>query len=249
MRDEKGRAFSLKESEKQYATQRLGGGMISDEQIISVSASKITGGDVPGAGTLENALTIRESGKDDIVFDGAQPETITIPIVEQSLSNSSLNAISNKAVTLALADKAPNSGSAPNLTVGVANKTKSPLTFTGASTGTFDGSVALSINIPEAPTVPTKTSELTNDSGFLTSVPAEYVTDTELTAKGYQTSSDVSGAITTALTPYLKSADADTTYVKTADLTDAINSAITAALANYYTKTEADARFEPKTTV
>ena len=124
MRDEKGRAFSLKESEKQYATQRLGGGMISDEQIISVSASKITGGDVPGAGTLENALTIRESGKDDIVFDGAQPETITIPIVEQSLSNSSLNAISNKAVTLALADKAPNSGSAPNLTVGVANKTK-----------------------------------------------------------------------------------------------------------------------------
>lgn len=40
----------------------------------------------------------------------------------------------------------------------------------------------------ELPTVPTKTSELTNDSNFLTSVPDEYVTDDELTAKGYLTS-------------------------------------------------------------
>lgn len=35
--------------------------------------------------------------------------------------------------------------------------------------------------------VPTKTSELTNDSGFITSVPSEYVTESELTAKGYLT--------------------------------------------------------------
>lgn len=34
-------------------------------------------------------------------------------------------------------------------------------------------------------TVPTKVSELTNDSGYLKSVPSEYVTETELTAKGY----------------------------------------------------------------
>ena len=39
------------------------------------------------------------------------------------------------------------------------------LTFTGAVTGSYDGSEALSVNIP---TVPTKTSQLTNDSGFLT---------------------------------------------------------------------------------
>lgn len=36
--------------------------------------------------------------------------------------------------------------------------------------------------------VPTKTSQLTNDSGFLTSVPSQYVTETELTGKGYLTS-------------------------------------------------------------
>ena len=35
--------------------------------------------------------------------------------------------------------------------------------------------------------IPTKTSELTNDSGFITSIPDEYVTDSELTAKGYIT--------------------------------------------------------------
>lgn len=65
------------------------------------------------------------------------------------------------------------------------------------------------LGIPGA--VPTKVSELTNDSGyqtaanvnsivdgkgFLTSIPEEYVTDTELTGKGYQTASQVETAIT-----------------------------------------------------
>ena len=40
------------------------------------------------------------------------------------------------------------------------------ITFTGAVTGVYDGSTPMSVNIP---TVPTKTSQLTNDSGFLTS--------------------------------------------------------------------------------
>ena len=40
------------------------------------------------------------------------------------------------------------------------------ITFTGAVTGIYDGSTPMSVNIP---TVPTKTSQLTNDSGFLTS--------------------------------------------------------------------------------
>ena len=35
--------------------------------------------------------------------------------------------------------------------------------------------------------IPKKTSQLTNDSGFLTKVPSEYVTDAELNAKGYLT--------------------------------------------------------------
>lgn len=39
------------------------------------------------------------------------------------------------------------------------------ITFTGAVTGSYDGSEPLSVNIP---TIPTKTSQITNDSGYLT---------------------------------------------------------------------------------
>ena len=37
-------------------------------------------------------------------------------------------------------------------------------------------------------TVPTKTSQLINNSGFITTIPEEYITETELNAKGYLTS-------------------------------------------------------------
>ena len=48
--------------------------------------------------------------------------------------------------------------------------------------------------VREVYAIPSKTSELTNDSGFLTSVPEEYVTETELEAKGYLTKhQDISG--------------------------------------------------------
>lgn len=43
-------------------------------------------------------------------------------------------------------------------------------------------------DLSNKPTIPTKVSDLTNDSGYLTSIPAEYVTETELNAKGYLTS-------------------------------------------------------------
>ena len=45
--------------------------------------------------------------------------------------------------------------------------------------------------LPSSTSIPTKVSDLENDSGFLSSVPAEYVTETELKAKGYATTSDV----------------------------------------------------------
>lgn len=45
--------------------------------------------------------------------------------------------------------------------------------------------------LPASTKVPTKTSELDNDMGFLSAVPAEYVTETELKARGYATTNDV----------------------------------------------------------
>ena len=61
-----------------------------------------------------------------------------------------------------------------------------------------DAAIQTAIGNIDIPTVPTKTSELTNDSnfvtetaletkGYLTAIPAEYVTDTELNNKGYLT--------------------------------------------------------------
>lgn len=49
---------------------------------------------------------------------------------------------------------------------------------TVAFTGSYD-------DLLNKPTIPTKTSDLTNDSDFLTAVPEEYITDTELEEKGY----------------------------------------------------------------
>lgn len=43
----------------------------------------------------------------------------------------------------------------------------------------------------DIPAVPTKTSQLTNDSGYITNIPGEYITETELNAKGYATTSQI----------------------------------------------------------
>ena len=52
--------------------------------------------------------------------------------------------------------------------------------------------------------IPTLTSQLTNDSGFITEIPSEYITETELNDKGYLTEhQDISGK-----------ADKETTYTK-----------------------------------
>ena len=60
--------------------------------------------------------------------------------------------------------------------------------FTDLKTVAFTGSYT---DLSNKPDIPTKTSELSNDSGFLTSVPSEYVTDTELDGKGYALASDI----------------------------------------------------------
>ena len=45
--------------------------------------------------------------------------------------------------------------------------------------------------LPVGTKIPTKTSDLTNDSGYLTQIPEEYVTETELGQKGYVTEDDI----------------------------------------------------------
>ena len=70
--------------------------------------------------------------------------------------------------------------------------------------------------------IPSKTSDLVNDSGFLTQIPDEYVTETELDAKGYLTEHqsladyakkseipDVSGFLTSIPDEYVTEAELD----------------------------------------
>ena len=45
--------------------------------------------------------------------------------------------------------------------------------------------------LPVGTKIPTKTSDLTNDSGYLTQIPEEYVTETELGQKGYVVEDDI----------------------------------------------------------
>ena len=48
-------------------------------------------------------------------------------------------------------------------------------------------------------TIPTKTSDLTNDSNFLSSIPSEYITEGELNLKNYQNNTEVQNKINTEI--------------------------------------------------
>ena len=68
------------------------------------------------------------------------------------------------------------------------------LTTSISLNGTVYSHVDGTITLPDYPTIPTKTSDLINDSEFLTSIPTEYITEAKLNEKGYLTEhQDISG--------------------------------------------------------
>ena len=69
------------------------------------------------------------------------------------------------------------------------------------ASGETGGGVADSVdwsNVQNKPTIPTNTSQLTNDSGFITNVPDEYITETELNARRYASEQYVDDAVNNA---------------------------------------------------
>lgn len=80
--------------------------------------------------------------------------------VDDALSSTSTNPVQNKVITNALNAKANTSSLASVATTGNYNDLS---------------------NKPTIPTVPTNVSAFTNDAGYITSVPSEYVTESELT--------------------------------------------------------------------
>ena len=110
---------------------------------------------------------------------------------------------------------------------------------------TFSGNYNDLTNKPTIPTVPTNISSFTNDSGYITSIPSEYITETELTAKGYATENYVTTAIDNAqlsggsgetvdMTKYALKTDIPT---KTSELTND-SEFITEIPTEYITETE-----------
>ena len=83
------------------------------------------------------------------------------------------------------------------------------------------------ITSDDLPTVPTKVSDLANDKNYISSIPSEYVTETELTAKKYLTSVPSTYALKTDIpTVPTKTSDLtnDSGYLSTKDITGTINS-------------------------
>ena len=97
------------------------------------------------------------------------------------------------------------------------------------------------------PSVPSKVSELENDSNYLSSIPEEYVTDTELNAKGYLTShQDLSAYALKTDIPTVPSLDG---YATTEYVNNAVSNIPTTDLSNYYTKNETYSKTEVDTLV
>lgn len=97
------------------------------------------------------------------------------------------------------------------------------------------------------PSVPSKVSQLENDSNYLSSIPEEYVTDTELNAKGYLTShQDLSAYALKTEIPTVPSLDG---YATTEYVNNAVSNIPTTDLSNYYTKNETYSKTEVDTLV
>ena len=97
------------------------------------------------------------------------------------------------------------------------------------------------------PSVPSKVSQLENDSNYLSSIPEEYVTDTELNAKGYLTQhQDLSAYALKTEIPTVPSLDG---YATTEYVNNAVSNIPTTDLSNYYTKAETYSKTEVDTLV
>lgn len=97
------------------------------------------------------------------------------------------------------------------------------------------------------PSVPSKVSQLENDSNYLSSIPEEYVTDTELNAKGYLTEhQDLSTYALKTEIPTVPSLDG---YATTQYVDNAVSNVPKTDLSNYYTKAETYSKTEVDTLV
>ena len=112
------------------------------------------------------------------------------------------------------------------------------------STNVYTKTEADEVFLPKTTVIPTKTSELTNDSGFITSIPEEYVTNTEMTAYA-QPKGDYALKSELFSKSYNDLTDKPTIPTKTSELTND-SGFITEIPAEYITQTEMQEYAQPK---
>lgn len=118
-----------------------------------------------------------------------------------------------------------------------ANITSKPDFKTVATTGSYN-------DLIDKPTIPTKTSELTNDSGFITSIPEEYVTETELAGKNYATVSQIPSLDGYATEAWVGEQGYLTEHQDISNLATKEELALKADSANVYSKSETYTKVE-----
>jgi len=141
-------------------------GALSDEVTVPTKTSDLvndsgflTSAPVTSVNSKTGAVTLTAS---DV---GALPSDTQIPTRTSQLTNDSgfLTGVPSEYVTES------------ELATAISGKANRSELAAVATSGQYS-------DLTGKPTIPTKTSELTNDSGFLSSVPSEYVTETELAA-------------------------------------------------------------------
>lgn len=162
-----------------------------------------TGPNIVGAAEVDYAEAAAEAPIDTFLGDGSYNKTtwatgdkITsgkLNKIEDALYQINKNGdyVTSQELEIALRSKA----NASHTHSDYALKSSIPKVPTKTSDLVNDSGYITNVTLP---TVPTKTSQLTNDSGYITGVPSEYVTDSELTAKNYANKDYVISAINNA---------------------------------------------------
>ena len=159
---------------------------VTETELSTAISGKADTSDIPNVSGFESKtdanakLTEAKAYTDTKVADLVNSAPTTLDTLGELATAIQENETVVDALNSAIGSKANKSDLATVATSGSYNDLTNKPTL-------FSGNYNDLTNKPTIPTVPTKVSAFTNDAGYLTSVPSEYVTETELNAKGYLT--------------------------------------------------------------
>lgn len=159
---------------------------VTDTELSSAISGKADSSDIPDVSGFESKtdasskLTEAKAYTDTKVANLVNSAPTTLDTLGELATAFQENETVVDTLNSAIGNKANKSDLATVATSGSYNDLTNKPTL-------FSGNYNDLTNKPTIPTVPTNVSAFTNDSGYLTAIPAEYVTETELNAKGYLT--------------------------------------------------------------